>query len=160
MITDMKNWKLYEWSVVLFFLIIPLAATLVDVYINSSNRLMVIAFKWFVFSGVGLRLGAAGIKQILSPEFTAKEIFNISDVRAVSVVRELGVANLCFSILAIISLFMDSFRIPAAVAGGLYFGLTGLLHVFKKKESNKEIFAMISDIYIFFVLSILLIFNL
>ena len=154
----MKNWKLYEWSIVLFFLIIPLTAIIANYYlVDTKETIIEIALKWFVFSGIGLRLGSAGIKQILHPQFTAKEIFKISEKRVSFVVRELGFANLCFSILAILSFFVQSFLIPAAITGGLYFGFAGLLHVFKQKESDKEIFAMISDIYIFVVLTVLVI---
>ena len=154
----MKKWKLYEWSIVLFFLIIPVVALFFDYYIiDTQETIIEIAFKWFVFSGIGLRLGTAGINQIVHPQFTAKEIFKLSEEGAKFVVRELGFANLCFSILAIISLFICNFRVPAAITGGLYFGLAALLHLFKKKESDTEIFAMISDIYIFIVLIVLLI---
>ena len=156
-----KKWKLYEWNIVLFFLIIPLGAIFIDYYMMGNTNLFVeISLKWFVFSGIGLRLGISGIKQIFHPQFTLNEIFNISGKEAIPIVRELGFANLCFSILAIISLFYSDFRIPASIAGGLYFGLAGILHVLKKKESSKEVFAMISDIYIFIIMIILLIFNL
>lgn len=154
----MKKWGLYEWSILLVFLIVPLIAILVELLlIGTSQTFVAVAFKWFLFSGIGLRLGGAGIKQIMQPQFTAKEIFNIVGDGATPVVRELGFANVCFAILAVISFFVASFRIPAAITGGLYFGLAGLLHVFKPKDSNKEIFAMVSDLYIFFVLLILLI---
>lgn len=154
----MKKWGLYEWSILLFFLIVPLVAMLVEfLFIGTSQTFVAIAFKWFLLSGVGLRLGGAGVKQIMQPQFTAKEIFNIESDGAAAVVRELGFANICFAVLAVISFFVSSFRIPAAITGGLYFGFAGLLHVFKPKDSSKEIFAMVSDLYIFFVLLILLI---
>lgn len=154
----MKKWEIYEWSVLLFFVAVPLSGILVELLlIGTSETFVAIAFKWFLFSGVGLRLGGAGIKQVMQPQFTAKEIFNIEGDGATPVVRELGFANVCFSALAVISFFVSSFRIPAAITGGLYFGLAGLLHVFKPKDSGKEIFAMVSDFYIFFVLLILLI---
>ena len=35
--------------------------------------------KWFIFSAVGLRLFLAGIKQIVDPAFTAKEIFHLDN---------------------------------------------------------------------------------
>ena len=155
----MKKLNLYKWSAILFFLVVPIAAICIDDYMVDNERTFVeIAFKWFIFSGIGLRLGTAGIKQIIHPQFTAKEIFKISE-NASFLVRELGFANLCFSILAILSLFINNFRVPAAITGGIYFGLAALLHIFKKKDSDNEVFAMISDIYIFAVLAILLIFN-
>lgn len=152
----MKKLGLYEWSIILFFIIAPLAAISIEVFILHSTALLItITLKWYVFFGVGLRLGGAGLKQILQPEFTAKEIFKVKDNTAFSLVRELGFANVCFGIIGIISLFVPSFRVPAAIAGGLYFGLAGLMHLFKPKDSNEEAFAMYSDIFIFIVLAIL-----
>lgn len=151
----MKRWGIYEWSVVLCFLVAPLAAISIERLVSDAAPLPEIALKWIVFCGVGLRLGGAGIKQIVQPQFTARAIFGIQDNAALPVIRELGFANLCFSTIAIISLFAPAFRAPAAVAGGLYFGLAGLLHITKPRDSGMEVFAMISDIFIFLVLAIL-----
>ncbi len=157
----MKKWGLYEWSIILFFIVVPFSAIGTESLLFRSIRpLTEIAFKWFVFSGIGLRLGGAGIKQIIQPRFTAREIFKIQDDGVLPLVRELGFANVCFSAVALASLFVPTFRIPAAIAGGLYFGLAGLLHVTKSKESSEEIFAMVSDIFIFLVLGILMVISL
>lgn len=154
----MKKWGLYEWSIILFFIAIPITASILDYYFfESSDRLEVIAFKWFVFSGVGLRLFSAGLKQVMQPQFTAQEIFNITDKKAIPIVKELGFANICFGTIALLSLVSSSFRVPATIAGGLYFGLAGLMHILKKKDSKEEMFAMISDLFIFVILAILLI---
>ena len=40
---------------------------------------------------------------------------------------------------------------PVALAGGLYFGLAGMLHVFKKPDSRNEVIALVSDLYIFLI---------
>ena len=157
----MKRPGLYEWSVILSFIIMPLTAISVEVLvIDPSPRLAAIALKWFIFCGIGLRLGMAGIKQIITPQFTAREIFKIQDEGILPIIRELGLANLCFSVIAIISLFIPTFRIPAGIAGGLYFGLAGLLHITKPKDSKNEIFALVSDISIFLVIGVLTIINL
>lgn len=154
----MKKWGLYQWSIIVFFIIVPVTATMVDYYLFAgSNDLISIAFKWFVFSGIGLRLLSAGIKQAVQPQYTAQEIFDMFNENANPIIRELGFANICFGMLAITSLFIPSFAIPSCLAGGLYFGLAGVMHILKKKDSNEEIFAMISDIYIFVILTILLI---
>lgn len=157
----MKKLGLYEWSIILFFIVVPLGAIGAEILLfGFSFSLSELALKWFVFSGIGLRLGGAGIKQVFQPQFTAKEIFKVEDRGALPLVRELGLANICFSVIAITSLFVPSFRIPASVAGGLYFGFAGLLHVTKPKESSEEVFAMVSDLVIFLVLVVLVIINL
>jgi predicted phage tail protein len=157
----MKKRSLYEWSVALFFVLLPFAAIWIDLaFFADSGAFAAVAFKWFVFSGIGLRLGSSGVKQIIRPQFTAEEIFNIKNDGAAPIVRELGFANVCFAALAVTSLFVPGFRVPAAITGGLYFGFAGLLHIFKPKAGGKEIFAMVSDLYIFTVLLILTVWNL
>ncbi|GAB2027496.1 DUF6790 family protein [Lactovum odontotermitis] len=159
----MKKWGLYEWSVILFFFVVPATAIVAELLLKKPlpiRMMSEIALKWMVFSGVGLRLGSAGLKQIKQPQFTAKEIFRVSDERAISLVKEVGFANVSFSSIALISLIIPSFRLPAAIAGGLYFGLAGLLHIQKVEASSAEKFAMVSDIYIFIVLLFLVIFTL
>ncbi len=151
----MKKWGLYEYSIVLFFLAAPAAAIIIEQMISSID-LLESAYKWFVFFGIGCRLGSAGLKQIVRPQFTAQEIFKMTTDAAAPIVREIGLANVCFALIAVLSLFIPGFRTPAAVAGGLYFGLAGLLHVFKKRESRGEVFAMVSDLFIFAVLAVLL----
>lgn len=157
----MRKWGLYEWTILLLFIVMPLVAISAELLLfRSTLPLVEIALKWFVFCTIGLRLGAAGIKQISQPQFTARVIFKIQDDGVLPIVRELGAANICFSVVALISLFAPMFRIPAAITGGLYFGLAGLLHITKPKESSQEIFAMVSDIFIFCVLGTLVIISL
>lgn len=154
----MKKWGLYEWSILLFFVIVPVVAIITECYIIKVPITRTeSAFKWFVFSGIGLRLLGAGLKQTMNPSFTAREIFKLTDDAVFPIVRELGFANLCFATIAIISLFIPSFRAPSAVAGGMYFGLAGGLHLFQKEKNSEEIFAMVSDIFIFLVITSLFI---
>lgn len=156
----MKKIGLYEISVIIFFALLPMVAIATEIYIFKSevNRFSMI-FKWFVFSGVGLRLFTAGLKQAISPSFTAKEIFKVNEENSFLIVREIGFANISFGFIGVLSLFYPEFRLAAAMSGGLYFGLAGCLHLFNKKRSRDEEFAMISDYFIFFVLTILVIIN-
>ncbi len=108
--------------------------------------------KWFIFSAVGLRLFMAGIRQTTNPAFTAKEIFHIDSAESFPIVRELGFANLCFGLIGIISLFAPPWRIVSAFGSGLYYGIAGLQHLFKKNAGTNEKFALITDILIFIFL--------
>lgn len=64
-----------------------------------------------------------------------------------------------FSLIELLSIVFATFRIPAAISGGTYFLLAGLLYVFKEKGSEKEIFAMVSDLCIATILLFLTIVN-
>jgi hypothetical protein len=108
-------------------------------------------FRWFVFWAIGVRLLLAGVRQIVQPAFTAQEIFNIEGREVWPVVRELGFANVCLGLAAVISVVVASWRAPAAFAGGLYFGLAGAMHMVKRPASPNEWIALVSDVVIFSV---------
>lgn len=156
----MKKVSLYEMSIIVFFALIPILGVINDICILKSRiNIFNLMLKWFVFSGVGLRLLSAGLKQAANPSFTAKEIFKVNDERSFPIVREIGFANISLGLIGVLSFCLPGFRLAAAISGGLYFGLAGCLHLFSKKRSKDEVFAMVSDYFIFFVLLFLIIIN-
>lgn len=68
---------------------------------------------------------------------------------AFPVIRELGFANLCFGLIGLISLFVPGWRMVSAFGSGIYYGLAGGLHLFRKAEGINERFALYTDIFIF-----------
>lgn len=151
--------KLYYLSTSLFIIILPIVFTALDYYSDTRQILINCYFRWFILSAVGLRLFSAGIRQALKPAFTAKEIFRIDNPDSHPIVRELGFANICFGILAIVSAFIPEWRLASASASGLYFGLAGIMHVFKKRSTPNETFAMLTDFFNFSLLLIYVILN-
>lgn len=156
----MKKIGLYEISVITFFALVPIIGVITEVLILKSEiNTFSLMFRWFTFSGVGLRLLSAGLKQSISPSFTAKEIFKVNEENSFSIVREIGFANIGFGFIGVLSFFLSQFRLAAATSGCLYFGLVACLHLFSKEKSRDEVFAMLSDYFIFFVLLTLIILN-
>ena len=141
----MKKVGLYEVSVILFFVVIPIGAVLIEKSITPNANLLVLLFQWFTFSGVGLRLFTAGLRQTIQPTFTLYEIFKISNKSFLPVIREIGFANMSIGTIGLLSLFFAGFRVPAAVAGGLYLGIAGIQHAFRHQKASEEVFAMITD---------------
>ena len=109
--------------------------------------------RWFVFWAVGVRLFVAGLRQTGQPQFTAREIFGIGDPASVPIVREVGFLNLAMGFLSICSALRAAWVMPGAVVGGLYYGLAGLGHVFKKDKNPKEPLAPISNLGVFALLA-------
>ena len=110
--------------------------------------------KWFIFSAVGLRLFLAGLRQTITPAFTAKEIFHLEDKSSFPIVRELGFANLCFGLLGFFSIFITQWRTASAFSSGFYYGLAGILQLVKKPVGINEQFALWTDLVIFILLLI------
>jgi hypothetical protein len=153
----MKKNNFYTYSTILLMLILPLVSIVIEFIFFKNGNLMFLVGKWFIFWSIGIRLFTAGFKQATNPAFTLENIFDIQNKESQVVVRELGFANICMGFLGIISLFIEQFRLSAAITGGLYFGLTGLLHVFKKRDNKNETFAMVSDLFIFILMLVFVI---
>ena len=144
---------MYFAIVLLLLLILPAASILIEAAHSHATLLFLIG-RWFVFWAVGIRLFIAGIRQVIQPKFTAEEIFAIHEPAAFPIVREVGFANLSMGLLGTCTLFHTAWIVPAAIVGGLYYGLAGAGHIFQKNKNAKEYTAMISDEFVFIILLI------
>ncbi len=146
--------KTYFTAVIVLTFLLPTIGCLVEmIVVKDTPFTAALAGKWFIFSAVGLRLFAAGIKQITDPAFTAKQIFAIDSPESLPIVRELGFANLCFGLIGIVSLFIPEWRTVSAFGSGLYYGIAGVQHIVKKPEEPNERLALITDMIIFVILA-------
>lgn len=149
---------MYFVVIALFMLILPLACVAAEYsWLHTSTDLVALSGKWFVFWGVGMRLGLAGFRQAFNPAFTARDIFEIEDERVHPIVRELGFANLALASLGLMAL-VPGWTTPAALAGGLFFALAGWKHVVARERNLTRTVAMMSDVFIALVLAIYLAF--
>lgn len=152
-IEDKPN-KFYIISVSALTFALPLIGYLVEHFTTNASLNFNLLSKWFIFSAVGMRLSLAGVKQVINPAFTAKQIFHIDSTDSFPILRELGFANICFGLVGIVSGFMPEWRIVSAFASGLYFGIAGIQHALKKTSGMNEKFALWTDLFIFIFLII------
>jgi hypothetical protein len=108
--------------------------------------------KWFVFWSVGWRLLLAGARQIAQPEYTAREILGLQSAESSTVIRELGFGNLALGVVGVLSLWLSSWQLAAALAGGLFYALAGINHALQKNRNRLRNVAMISDLFVALVL--------
>jgi hypothetical protein len=144
--------NLYLISVIFTMLILPVISLVLERMSHPMSICYLIG-KWFVFWAIGVRLFLAGLRQASNPSFTAKEIFHIQGTESFAVIRELGFGNLAIGTGGIVSLLHPEWTSIMAIVGGLYFGLAGTLHLFKKVDSFNEIIALVSDLFIFIVMA-------
>jgi hypothetical protein len=130
-------------------IIFPFLSVLLEHIINGSAINMASIGKWFIFWTIGIRLFTAGLRQASDPSFTAIKIFRLTGKESYAIIRELGFANICLGITGILSLINEEWRQISAIAGGLFFGLAGLQHLSKKRDSKNELIAMITDLFVF-----------
>jgi uncharacterized membrane protein HdeD (DUF308 family) len=139
---------MYVAVVLLFMLLLPASAVLIERGQPGALPLMMLIGKWFVFWGVGARLATAGVRQYLQPTFTAKEIFHMKGSEALPLVRELGVANFAVGVVALASLWRPDFTLPLAIVAAIFYGVAGFRHAFEADKSRNEWIAMVSDLFI------------
>ena len=144
---------LYLAVVALTMFILPIGSVTAEHVFYPGEPLLWLAGKWFVFWGVGVRLALAGARQVMQPEFTAREIFHMESSEALPLVRELGIANLATGVVGILSLCAPSFVLPVAISAGIFYGIAGFRHITERGRSGNETVAMVSDLWIFAVLA-------
>lgn len=145
---------LYFASVIALLLVLPLVSTGAEMLAGGPAAPFALVAKWFTFWGVGVRLFIAGVMQVTRPQFTSKSIFGIADPAAASIVREVGFGNLAMGTLGLASLLVPQWLVPAAVAGGIYYGLAGVGHAIRPERNAKEQFALVSDFGICAILAV------
>jgi hypothetical protein len=145
---------MYLGGIILLMLVLPLFSVAAQAsMLPDTAALMGLIGKWFTFWGVGVRLFLAGLMQAFRPQFTSEELLGIKDEGATVLAREVGFGNLAIGTLGLLSLYLPSFLLPAAVAGGLFYGLAGLGHAVRKDKTAKEWTALVSDFGIFVLLA-------
>jgi hypothetical protein len=146
---------MYIIAVTFLMVILPIISVITEIHLSTHHySLIVLIGKWFVFWGVGMRLFTAGIRQVSKPNLTAERIFEIHDKNAFILVQELGFATISIGILGICSLFIPNWLTAAAITGGLFYGLAGVRHIFKKSKNFEEKIATYSDLFMFLVMLI------
>jgi hypothetical protein len=145
---------MYLAVIILLMGAFPAISILIECSIlHTGADLSFLIGKWFVFWGVGVRLMLAGLRQIANPNFTADVIFGVTENAALTLVQELGFANLSIGLLGVLSLVRSEWIVPAAITGGLFYGLAGMKHLIKGDRNRTENIAMVSDLWIFIVLA-------
>jgi hypothetical protein len=145
---------MYFLSVLLLMLVLPAGSIYAEhVYLRSTAPLMSLIGKWFVFWSAGVRLFLAGLRQLFQPRFTSEQIFGIKTDDALPLVRELGIANFSTGVVGIISLAKPSFVLPVALSAVIFYGIAGIHHVAASDRLWNENLAMISDLFVFLILT-------
>ena len=148
---------MYFAIVVLLMAVLPIASILIELNFGHGGAVPLwLIGKWFVFWSVGVRMMLAGLRQMFNPTFTAETIFGVKEAPALTIVRELGFGNLSIGLLGALSLVNPAWIIPAAIVGGLFYGLAGFEHLRHGERNATETVAMISDLFIFVVLALFL----
>jgi hypothetical protein len=106
-------------------------------------------WKWFIFWGVGIRLFFKGVKLTSTPQFTGLTLSSFKNRESCLLLLELGFANMALGSMGILSVINDQWRLIAAIAGAIYFGLANMLRVLTKTGGCHELVTLIHNILVF-----------
>jgi hypothetical protein len=143
---------MYVPIVIALLLALPLISIVAQIVLTDQGALhgaayLVVVAKWYVFWAVGARLSLAGLRQIIQPRYTAETILGLKSDESLFFVRELGFANVSMGSVGIVSLATPSWVMPAAMLGGIYYGLAGINHCFHKDRNKLQNVALVSDLF-------------
>ena len=144
---------MYLLMVIALTAVLPIVSIVIDLAYPGGERPILVVGEWFVFWAVGVRLFLAGVRQVTNPRFTASTIFDMKEPAALVVVQELGFANLAIGTLGSLTQVNHQWVVPAAIVGGLFYGLAGIKHVLNNGRKRLESIAMVSDLFVFAVLA-------
>jgi hypothetical protein len=139
---------MYYAIVALLMFIFPLISVVAEGVAQDGTLWLLLLTKWYVFWAVGMRLSLAGLRQMIQPKYTAKEILGIEGDDVLLVVRELGFANVSLGALGLSSLVEPKWVLGAALAGGLFYLLAGVNHALQTHRNRLENVAMVSDLIV------------
>ncbi|HUI29161.1 MAG TPA: DUF6790 family protein [Candidatus Acidoferrales bacterium] len=144
---------MYILTVVLLAFVFPVISILTDVFLfKSASSTMYLVGKWFVFWGVGIRFFTAGLRQSITPRFTAEKIFGFKTDEPLVFVQELGFANISSGLLGILTIFDGNWILPSAIIGGSFYGLAGIKHLTRSGRSSTENVTTYSDLLMSIIL--------
>ncbi len=134
--------------------VLPLVSGLIELLAIGGDPILVFG-KWWAFWGVGTRLLAAGIAQVSGKGRTAEILGSTApSVQELQLTRELGTANIAMGLTGLLAL-VPGWTLPAALAGGVFLLIAGLMHLPKKGKNPQETVATWTDLAVGVVVVVL-----
>lgn len=146
---------MYVVTVLLLCVVLPIGSAIVaHLTAHDPAPWLALLGAWFVFWSGGVRLILAGVRQLIQPRFTLKQIFNIASDDPLPIVQELGVANLAAGVAATASIAFPSFVLPMAIVGAIFYGAAGIRHLGDSHRNANQNLAMATDLLVGAVLTV------
>jgi hypothetical protein len=149
MIAKTKHTNLFIIWCIALIAVFPMTAALLEAHSDQVPLNWAGYWKWFIFWGVGIRLFFKGIRLASMPQMTSLSLSSFKNRESYLLLLELGFANMALGAMGILSVINDQWRLIAAIAGAIYFGLTDMLRLLKKTDDRHERVALIYNILVF-----------
>jgi hypothetical protein len=149
MIVKTKHTALFTVWCIALIAVLPIAAAALESRTDQLALSWPIYWKWFIFWGVGIRLFFKGVKLASTPQFTGLSLSSFKNRESYLLLLELGFANMALGSMGILSVINDQWRLIAAIAGAIYFGLADMLRLLKKPTGRQELVALVYNVLVF-----------
>ena len=149
MIAKTKHTTLFTIWCIALIAVLPIAAAALESRVDQLPLSWPIYWKWFIFWGVGIRLFFKGVKLASTPQFTGLSLSSFKNRESYLLLLELGFANMALGSMGILSVINDQWRLIAAIAGAIYFGLADMLRLLKKPAGRHEGVALVYNVLVF-----------
>ena len=122
-------------------------------YLAERRRRKVVGVeicKWYIFWTIGFRALTTGAMQFLNSSYTM-ELLKLGEESKI-IIMELGFAQFGIGIIAILSLWKHSFRLPAIITYGTFMFGASVLHIVRFTIANvEEIVSLAGDLFVLFI---------
>jgi hypothetical protein len=148
MIAKTRHTALFTVWCIALVAVLPITAAALESHMDHAPLDWSIYWKWFIFWAVGIRLFFKGVKLASTPKFTGLSLSSFSNRESYLLLLELGFANMALGSMGILSVLNDQWRLIAAIAGAIYFGLADMLRLSKKPNGRHELVALIYNLLV------------
>lgn len=142
---------------IMFLTVLPLLSAAAEYHFAKVNISAALVGKWFIFWTVGIRFLVAGFIQVIRQGRGGSAILLQGD-QSGEFGKILGLVKMFLAGLAFLCMMKESWSLLAAITVGIYVGLAGFQHDFKKPGTAEGWISMIYDMIVFVVITTCLVF--
>ena len=149
MIVRIKHTSLFTGWCIALIAVLPLVTAVFGSRFDQAALSWPMYWKWFIFWGMGIRLFFKGVKLASTPQSTSLNLSSFKTRESYLLLLELGFANMALGSMGILSVINDQWRLIAAIAGAIYFGLADMLRLLRKPGNRHELVALLYNVLVF-----------
>ncbi len=137
---------------VLFITILPFTSLAAEHHFRNVSLSPALAGKWFIFWSVSARFLATGFMQVMRSGRGGSTIL-LQGGKAGHFGRSIGLVKILLAVLSFTCIMKSNFSLLAAVTAGIYIGLVGFQHDFKRPSTTMGWFNLVYDMILVAVIT-------
>jgi hypothetical protein len=141
----------------LLLAILPLLSVAGEQHFVNASISIILLGKWFLFWTIGVRLMVKGFAQVIrSVRNGNSSLLNRDETGDFT--KMLGLAKMALAGMGFLCVVNDQWSLLATITVGVYLGLTGFQHDFKRPTTTRGWMSMSYDFLVFTVIAVCLVF--